>query len=126
MSDEPVPRRVGHDRHPRFVRPYVLTRGRTRGPGRSLPLEASVWATTEAGSLPKDSIPEWRRIVEMCAPPMSLAELAARLLLPVGVVRVLVSDLTLAGAVSIDDGRAVDAARDVHLLERLLDGIRAL
>ena len=85
-----------------------------------------MWATTDASSLPRDSIPEWRRIVEMCVPPMSLAELAARLLLPVGVVRVLVSDLTLAGAVSIDDGRAVDAARDVHLLERLLDGIRAL
>ena len=47
------------------------------------------------------------------------------IMLPVGVARVLVGDLVAANAVTVDVG-AQDAANDVALLERLLDGIRAL
>ena len=46
-------------------------------------------------------------------------------MLPLGVARVLVGDLVAVGAVAVDLG-APDAANDVALLERLLDGIRAL
>jgi Protein of unknown function (DUF742) len=41
------------------------------------------------------------------------------------VVRILVDDLTTVGAVTVDEPTPA-AATDVGLLERLLDGIRAL
>ena len=113
-------------RHPRLVRPYVLTRGRTRVPGPLLALEATVRAIASADGVPLGAPPESRRIVELCTPAMSLAEVSARLVLPIGVVRVLIGDLVGAGAVMVHAPRHDDAATDVRLLERLLDGIRTL
>lgn len=112
--------------HPRFIRPYVLTRGRTRASGPTLALEANVSTTDRAAELVVGSTPESRRIVELCRPPMSLAELAARLLLPIGVVRVLVGDLLVARALVLDDAVPDNPGTDIRLLEKLLDGIRAL
>jgi hypothetical protein len=120
MSEQPPAR------PPRLVRPYVLTKGRTRAPGAPLALEASIHAVVTPMTLATDATPESRRIVELCQAPMSLAELAARLLLPVGVVRILVADLATAQHVTVGEPTPRDAATDVTLLERLLDGIRAL
>jgi hypothetical protein len=113
-------------RHPRIVRPYVLTRGRTHTPGPVLALEASVRSIAATKAFPIGAPPESKRIVQLCQPAMSLAELAARLMLPVGVVRVLVADLAQVDIVTVDGPASVDIASDVNLLERLLDGIRAL
>jgi hypothetical protein len=123
--NEPIERRAPA-RHPRLVRPYILTRGRTHVPGPLMALEASVRRLSEPGAFPLGAPPESRRIVDLCEPPMSVAEVAARMLLPVGVVRVLVGDLVTAGVVEVEDPHTVEHATDVHLLERLLDGIRAL
>ena len=82
-------------------------------------------AVIPTSSLHRTATPEARRIVELCQSPLSVAEVAARLLLPLGVARVLVGDLVAANAVTVEVG-AQDAANDVALLERLLDGIRAL
>jgi hypothetical protein len=112
-------------RTPRIVRPYVLTQGRTKAPDATYALEAQVRALILSGSMSRTATPEARRIVALCQSPVSVAELAARLMLPVGVARVLVGDLAAANAVIVDVG-AQDAANDVALLERLLDGIRAL
>jgi hypothetical protein len=103
----------------------VLTRGRTRAPGRELPLEASIRAAPRA-DLALGANPEDRSIVTLCVTPISLAELAARMLLPVGVVRILVADLVAADAIVVGGAATADAARDPALLERLRDGIRAL
>jgi hypothetical protein len=84
-----------------------------------------VRAVIASTSMPRTTTPEARRIVDLCQTPLSVAEIAARLLLPLGVARVLVGDLVAANAVTVDVG-AQDAANDVALLERLLDGIRAL
>jgi hypothetical protein len=85
-----------------------------------------VCATDRAVDLVVGATPEIRQIVELCRPPMSLAELAARLLLPIGVVRVLVGDLLVARALVLDDAAPPDPGTDVRLLQRLLDGIRSL
>src|SRR5262249_4118461 len=113
-------------RPPRLVRPYVLTLGRTRVPGPLLALDATVSALASADTSPMGGPPESRRIVELCRPSMSLAEVAARMVLPIGVVRVLIGDLAESGAVSVHAPRHDDDATDIRLLERLLDGIRAL
>jgi hypothetical protein len=111
---------------PRLVRPYVVTSGRTEAAGVRLALDAAVEAQQTPDRLESTTTPEARRIVELCVAPVSLAELAARLPLPVGAVRVLVGDLTAVGAVAVRAPSAPDAATDVTLLKRLLDGIRAL
>jgi hypothetical protein len=113
-------------RLPRVVRPYVLTGGRTKPTGPVLALDATVRTTTSTPSRPLPPMPEAGRILELCDEPTSVAELAGRLALPVGVVRVLVGDLGALGAVSVNPPPPADAATDVRLLERLLDGIRAL
>jgi hypothetical protein len=110
---------------PRIVRPYVLTQGRTRAPEATYGLEAQVRALVAPDRLDRSATPEARRIVERCQVATSVAEVAVVLALPLGVTRVLVGDLVAVGALAVDVG-APDAATDVALLERLLDGIRAL
>jgi Protein of unknown function (DUF742) len=112
-----------------IVRPYLFTRGRTR-PSRSstLPVEAMLTATAlarlTAGTLPG----EQRRIVEQCATPQSVAEVAVAMRTPLGVVRVLVSDLYTAGLLDVHDTHeaTADPADDIALLQRLITKVAAL
>jgi len=67
-------------------------------------------------------------IVRLCRRASSVAEISARLSLPVGVVRVLVADLAADGYVEVNlpvDPRA-DGTVDRVLLERVLAGLEAL
>jgi hypothetical protein len=109
-----------------LVRPYVLTHGRTRAAGVEVPLDAAVLALVVPRELAPSTSPEARTIVALCQEPIPLAEVAARLGVPLGVARVLVGDLTGPGMVTVGLPRPVDAHTDVKLLERLLDGIRSL
>jgi hypothetical protein len=108
---------------PALTRPYVLTRGRTRSDA-DLPLEARV--VTERPTLPVGAPPELVRIVELCATPHSIVEIAAILGLHLGVVRVLVGDLTADQVLSV--GATVSSKLDerIRVLERLLEGVRDL
>lgn len=116
----------GFFRRRNFVRPYVLTRGRTSSSFGSLELHAPIVALVAPEQLAEHSTPEDRRIVELTQTPVSLAEVAARMAMPVGVVRVLVGDLAEQGFVQARPTRDEGGHRDVKLLERLLEGIRAL
>jgi hypothetical protein len=110
----------------RVVPAYALTRGRTRSTGTDLPLEALVTAT-EYGLRRFSGLQAERRIiVESCAGPLSVAEISAHLRIPIGVARVLVSDLASGGylAVHLPYGSGDDRP-DAAILERLLDGLRA-
>lgn len=110
----------------RVVPNYALTGGRTRSLRMEMPIEALV-TTTELGLATLAGLPpEHRTILEAAAEPVSLAEVGHRLGVPVGVARVLVSDL------AADDYLAVhlplvgaDGRPRRELLERLLDGLRA-
>jgi hypothetical protein len=111
---------------PRVVPVYALTGGRARSRGGDLHLETLV-TTTELGlaSSPRLRF-EQARIVELCRRPVSIAEVAAHLRVPLGVARVLVSDLhadrmlTVHRAPSTTDGRP-----KTEVLERLLSGLRS-
>jgi hypothetical protein len=106
---------------PRVVPAYAITRGRTRPAGGTLPIEALVVATPDLRA-PRDR--DLRAILERCTEPTSIAEIASRVGLPIGVVRVLVADLAETGHVAVhhqaDDDRPSPAT-----LERLLVGLRA-
>lgn len=70
-------------------------------------------------------LPEARAVYEYARTPVSLAELSASLTIPLGVVRVLVSDLATDGVIFIHPtGHAY--RYDNNILERILDGLNKL
>jgi len=134
VPDETAEPRHAHDLYDhevveeaRTVRPYALTRGRTRASRSDLPLEALVRGV--AGQTDPQSTPERRRIVELAsASILSVAELSAHLALPLGVVRVLIGDLADAGLVVVHTGSpsAAPPATNLKVLESVLNGISSL
>jgi hypothetical protein len=111
---------------PRIVPVYAITRGRTRSVGRDLPLETLVRATANGTTALHRLQFEPARIVALCRTPNSVAEVAAHVGLPVGVARVLVSDLHADGMLTITLPVLNDGGRPrVDILERLLTGLKA-
>lgn len=104
------------------VRPYVLTRGRTRS-RFELPIEALVSARPGPG--PAEESAEHARIRELCREPRSVAEVAATAGVPLGVARVLLGDLLEAGDVSVHRTAGAEGP-DHALMLRVLAGLRRL
>jgi hypothetical protein len=104
-----------------LVRPFVITGGRTRHATVHLRVEALVVAT---GMLPARELQfEHAAIVEVCSSPISVAEVAARVGIPLGVAQILVGDLAEAGLVQVHEARQ---AATPALLLRMIDAVRAL
>lgn len=112
---------------PRRGRPYAWTQGRTRA-HIDVAFEAIVQVTANARALPYNHADPRSVVVRLCQLPQSLAELAAQLSLPIGVARVLVSDLVGEGLVSVRSTLTEDSslAQRRDLLERVLDGLHTL
>ena len=102
------------------IRPFLLTGGRTRPARDDLRVETLV--RSNPGVMTALLRFEARQIVELCHRPTSVAEISAALRLPLGVVRVLVSDLMANGAVGLVESEALS----VQLIERIRDRVRAL
>ncbi len=113
-----------------LVRPYAVTRGRTR-PRVEIAIEALV-ETTARGRSSKDGYLQGREeqyIVTRCDGRLqSLAEISAKMSLPLGVARVLVADMAADGMVAVYEPTALDGndAMGTELLERVLSGLRKL
>ncbi|MGO4755167.1 DUF742 domain-containing protein [Streptomyces sp. 2MCAF27] len=115
------------------VRPYSLTGGRTRS-GHVLLVETFV-ATLEtpdgavepALSGPASRmVPEIRAIIDLCRRMRSVAEVSALLKIPLGVVRVLLSDLADQGKIRVYGTGRGPGQPERALLERVLSGLRRL
>jgi hypothetical protein len=122
--DEPARHTDSGRRDDRVVPVYAVTGGRTRSSGRDLPVESLVLATDRwAGDLQK----EHRMIIELAGRPVSLMEVGAALRVPVGVARVLVSDLADSGylVVHAPAPAGVGGRPAAEVLNRLLAGLRA-
>jgi hypothetical protein len=110
-----------------LVRPYTLTAGRTETKV-DLPLEAPV-QTLQAGLPHRWPADDARgRIIQLCVTSPSVAEISARLNLPVGVTRVLVGDLVLSGYLRVHRTLTEHSTRDERheLIGRTLRGLKAL
>ena len=110
-----------------LVRPYTLTAGRT-DTDVDLPLEAPV-ESLQAGlghRWPPDDARG--KIIQLCVGSPSVAEISARLDLPVGVARVLVGDLVLSGYLRVHRTLTERSTRDerYELIGRTLRGLKAL
>lgn len=107
------------------VRAYAMTRGRAHAVVH-LEFETMLMATTAGRTACGRQRFERRDILERCSEePVSVAELAAMLRLPIGVVRVLAADLLVDGHLQAYQP-SEHVADDVALLSRLIAGVRAL
>jgi hypothetical protein len=115
-------------RSPALARPYAWTEGRT-APSVEIAIEALVETTAdgraEAAYQTSSALAE---VLELCVRPRSLMEIAALLALPLGVVRVLVSDLMEDHLVIVRETLSDTATWDERhdLMERVLYGLRDL
>ena len=109
-----------------FLRPYAMTEGRTEPTGADLASEDLVGAVSAADPPSWLSL-EHRSIALASRETLSVAELAARVDLPLGVTRVLVGDMADEGMVMLHRPTQTAGDRpDLALLERVLYGLRAI
>ncbi|GAA1460932.1 DUF742 domain-containing protein [Nocardiopsis exhalans] len=109
-----------------LVRPYTMTRGRTRpgNEGRRLDLITIVMAARDRADRARD--PELQAILTLCRRPISVAEISARLDIPLTVVKVLLGDLVAEGDVHTRAAAPVTQLPEKKVLQAVLDGIRRL
>jgi hypothetical protein len=105
-----------------FVRPFVMTGGRTRASDTTLRMETMVQtiADVRGGHLTF----EHARIVEACREPQSIAEVAAELGTMLGVTMVLVSDLVAQDYLELSHHDPVEI--ELSTITRMIDRVRAL
>jgi len=106
-----------------LVRPYAVTGGRTRAASTDL----SVITLVVALRPPTDELAttldtEQLAILEVCARPTTIAEIAAAVRLPLSVVKILVADLIDAGLVLFRSS----STPDIEVLKAVIHGIRRL
>jgi Protein of unknown function (DUF742) len=106
---------------PDFVRPFVLTGGRTRASNASLRMETMVQT---ANAAPQRFTFEHARIVDCCWEPRSVAEVAAEVGMPLGVAIVLVGDLVDAGCLQVTQSNPVEL--ELETITRMIERVRAL
>jgi Protein of unknown function (DUF742) len=111
---------------PRVVPVYALTGGRTRSRGEDLDIETLVTATQDGlVALPQQRF-ERAHILRLCREPVSVVEIASQLHVPLGVARVLVSDLHTDGLLAVHRApQEPDGRPGPQVLERLLAGLRS-
>ena len=115
------------EREASLVRPYTLTAGRT-DTSVDLPLEAPVQTLQAAlaHQWPPNDMRD--KIIQLCIKSPSVAEISARLDLPLGVARVLVGDLVMSGYLRVHRTLTDRSTRDERreLIGRTLRGLKAL
>ena len=117
-ADQPAP-------DPRRVRPYAMTGGRTRPMHDALEMETLVSTTSVGEQTPKLTV-EQRAIAVLCHDILSIAEVSARLHLPLGVIRILVGDRADEHLVMVHRPTHAGDRPDLSLLERVLDGLHSI
>ena len=110
---------------PQRVRPYAMTGGRTRPTHDDLAIETLV-STTSVGELTPKLTVEQRTIAVLCHDLLSIAEVSAKLHLPLGVVRILIGDMADEHLVMVHRPAHASDHPDLVLLERVLSGLHSI
>jgi hypothetical protein len=118
------PRGSRRSRQGPVVRPYAITGGRARSRHDDLEVEALVSSSVRSDLTPYLSY-ERRTIIRLCQEVQSVAEISARLEMPLGVARVMIADMSDEGLVTIHrPSELIGSHPDLSLLERVLYGLR--
>ncbi|MDQ1289544.1 MAG: hypothetical protein QG622_3110 [Actinomycetota bacterium] len=106
-----------------LVRPYAVTRGRTRGGQADLQMITLVIALQRLTSaLSAQLDPEHAQIMSFCQHPKSVAEISAEVHLPLSVVKILIGDLIERRLVTFRSA----VTPDLQVLQAVINGIRQL
>lgn len=121
------PNGAGAGRPTSRVRPYALTSGRTE-PAVDLPMEAVVETLSYTAHFDWPAGDIRTEILRLGTARLSVAEIAAHLQRPLGMVRVVIGDLVVAGTLRVHSTLSDEATFDERrsLMERTLHGLRAL
>ena len=104
------------------VRPFIMTGGRTRAERRDLRVETLLQSSST--EIPETLNTEQVEILQACAQPISVAEVAVKLGLVLGVVTVLAGDLITEGLLEVHQTDPVEIELDA--LTRMLDRVKEL
>lgn len=105
-------------------RPFTITGGRTQMRGTwKFDLVDTVLRT--AGEVTYHS-PERSSILELCRAPVTVAELAATVGLPLGVVRIILDDLLTERLIEVTAAAPRGKVTDMRLLRQVLEGLHRL
>lgn len=107
------------------VRPYAMTSGRTRST-RDFDLISIILATRPPSESDIELEPEAAHIIRRCQQPLSVAEIAARLDLPAGTVKVLLGDLLDQRLIMTRAPVATTSVPIQPVLEAVINGLRSL
>jgi Protein of unknown function (DUF742) len=109
------------------VRPYAVTKGRTEPAYGSYVGLIDVVAAVADPQLPADARlnREHQRVLKHCRQPIAVVDLASDTDLPVGVIRVLLSDLSEYGVLRVIATQRGPATRE-RLLRDVLNGLQGL
>ncbi|MQA85112.1 MAG: DUF742 domain-containing protein [Streptosporangiales bacterium] len=125
MRDNETARPWFDERARHLVRPYTITRGRTRPTQDTLNLITHVVANGDVDT--RDVEPEAVEILTLCRDQaLSVAEIAAKANLPISVVKVLLGDLLDVSAIVTKAPIAVAEMPDIQIVDAVLDGLREL
>jgi hypothetical protein len=109
----------------RLVRPFTITGGRTR-PSRNIftliTIVRAAYSDWPGQGLQREHL----RALGLCAEPMAVAEVAARLDLPVAVTKILLSDLLDQGKIIATPPAQGTSGPDITLLQKVRDGLARL
>ncbi|GAB2843466.1 DUF742 domain-containing protein [Actinocorallia aurea] len=108
------------------VRPYAMTRGRTRPTGRTFDLASIVMAVGMPARSSADFDPEHLAAWDLCRMPAAVADIASEMGLPLPVVRVLLADLLDAGFLRVSASGPTSYPPTERIFREILDGLRAL
>jgi len=104
------------------VRPFIMTGGRTRAERRDLRVETLLQSSST--EIPETLNTEQVEILHACVQPISVAEVAVKLGLVLGVVTVLAGDLITEGLLEVHQTDPVEIELDA--LTRMLERVKNL
>src|SRR4051812_8096711 len=124
-SGRPAPDAWYDEKAGPIVRLYAMTGGRTGAGEHEFTMSTMIIRTGDR-AVQADLSAEQAAVLRLCtADPLSVAEIAAHLALPLGTARVLIADLRRAGLVQ-PPPRLADGQLSEHMMRRLRDGLMAL
>jgi hypothetical protein len=107
------------------VRPYAMTSGRTR-PTSDFDLIALVVAMRHSTATDVGLGPEHLAIIRLCQRPLSVAEIAAHLDLPIGIIRVFLGDLLDRELIFVRVPQPAAELPSEDIFKAVINGLRAL
>ena len=116
---------AGSPPDPSLIRPYLLTGGRVGPLDATLEIETQVVMTSAGTAAAAGLSFERGDILLLCAEPVSIAEITARLGMHLGVARVIVGDLVAEGHLCAHRPPA-GVERSVPIIERVIRGLQAI